>query len=77
MSIKDETDFDKHQELSLAQPLVHSAQDVNHKKASYYTAALQYIRCLPKPPRQFKAFFLTLFADNDYTKVLESGKILP
>lgn len=74
LAMKSEIDFDKYEALDLAQSLAHCTQDSNHKKASYYAAALQELRSrLAKPTMQFKAFFLTLFADSDYAKVLESN----
>lgn len=68
-----DADFAKYNAMSLAQSLVYCSQDSAHKKANYYAAALQEIRArLHKPAHEFKAYFLALFADSDYSKVLES-----
>ena len=73
LAFTSDTDFDKYNALSLAQSLVYCTLDTGHKKANYYAAALQEIRArLHKPSRDFKAYFLALFADSDYSKVLES-----
>ena len=72
-AIKDIIDFDKYEALSLAQALTYCAKDTNHKSAGFYTAALQELRSrLDRPVKEFKTFFLALFADKDYTKVLDS-----
>ena len=42
-------------------------------KANFYSVGLQEIRSLmDKPPVQFKAYFLTIFSDKDYSKITES-----
>ena len=43
------------------------------RQITYYSVALQEIRQrLHKPKEQFKAYFLALFSDRDYGKVLQS-----
>ena len=72
LATKDHIDFDKYEALSLAQALTYCAQDTHHKSAGFYRAALQEIRTrLDRPQMEFKAFFINLFADKEYTKVLE------
>ena len=71
LATKDYIDFDKY--YALAQALTYCAQDTHHKSAGFYRAALQEI-CIHMglSTKEFKAFFIALFADKEYTKVLES-----
>ena len=73
LAVKNGSDFDKYKALQLEQELVTCASNANHKKSSYYSVVLQEIRQrLHKPREQFKAYFLALFSDYDYGKVLQS-----
>jgi hypothetical protein len=65
LALKAPQDFDKYQVLAFAQELVRVATTTNHEKATYFSVGLQEIQArLDKPPAQFKAYFLTLFADS-------------
>ena len=48
------------------------AHRINNPKTSFLDAACQALRAqLDKPTDKFQAYFLALFSDKDYTKVLE------
>ena len=67
--LKRDADFDKYQALSLAQSLVHCAEDTNHKKDPYYNAALHEVRSRgSRPKAQFKAYFMALFLTTNMQK---------
>ncbi|KAK3731834.1 hypothetical protein QZH41_020195, partial [Actinostola sp. cb2023] len=66
-------DFDKYTALSMADDLVASAKELKHDKAPFLAAAAQALRDrIEKPIDQFQAYFLALFSDKDYTKVLDA-----
>jgi hypothetical protein len=49
------------------------AKDVGQEKSSFLAAATQALRDrTDKPLEQFQAYFLAIFADKDYAKVLNS-----
>ena len=64
-------DFDKYAALALAEDLVVVAQNSKHEKATFLSAATRALRDrLEKPVEQFQAYFMALFSDKDYSKVL-------
>ena len=58
----------------MADDLVASAKELKkHDKAPFLAAAAQALRDrLEKPIDQFQAYFLALFSEKDYTKVLDA-----
>ena len=73
LAMKSGPDFDKYEALQLAEELISCGSKAHHEKFTYFSVALQKIRQrLDKPKDQFKAYFLALFSDRDYGKVLES-----
>lgn len=67
------SDFDKYTALSMAESLADDARHKHHSKAAFLSAAVQTLRThLAKSTQLFQAYFLALFADKDYTKVLDS-----
>ena len=73
LALKSGSDFDKYETLQLAEELVTCASNTHHEKFAYCSVALQEIRQrLQKPKEQFEAYFLALFSDRDYGKVLQS-----
>ena len=70
-------DFDKYIALSIADDLVATAKELKHSKALFLAAAAHALRDrIEKPLDQFQAYFLALFSDEDYAKVLDSiGKL--
>jgi hypothetical protein len=66
-------DFYKYAALALAEDLVVVAQNSKHEKATFLSAATRALRDrLEKPVEQFQAYFMALFSDKDYSKVLDS-----
>ena len=66
-------DFDKYAALALAEDIVVVAHNSKHEKAAFLSAATKALReRLDKPLEQFQAYFLALFSDKDYSKVLDS-----
>ena len=66
-------DFDKYHALALAEDLVAAAQKAKHEKANFLSAATRALRDrLDKSREQFQAYFMALFSDKDYSKVLDS-----
>ena len=66
-------DFDKYTALGMVETASREAHRVNHEKTSYLEAAARTLRNhLEKPTAKFQAYFLALFSDKEYTKVLES-----
>ena len=50
------------------------AQNAKHEKATFLAAATHALRDrLEKPVEQFQAYFMALFSDKDYSKVLDSS----
>ena len=65
-------DFDNYTALSLAESLASQAKQVNHSKASFLAVASQTLRShLHKSDKVFQAYFIALFADKEYTQVLD------
>ena len=65
-------DFDKYTAVSMAEAASMEALRINDPKASFLDAACQTLRAqLDKPTDKFQAYFLALFSDKDYTKLLE------
>ena len=65
-------DFDKYTALSLAESLASQAKQVNHSKVSFLAVASQTLRShLHKSNKVFQAYFIALFADKEYTQVLD------
>lgn len=57
----------------MAESLADGARKKQHSKAAFLSAAVQTLRThLSKSTQLFQAYFLALFADKDYTKVLDS-----
>ena len=66
------SDFDKYTALSMAESLASDAKQVNHSKASFLAIASQTLRShLQKSNKVFQAYFLALFADKEYTQILD------
>jgi hypothetical protein len=66
-------DFDKYTAVALAETASRESHRMNDPKASFLEAASQTLRAhLQKPADKFQAYFLALFSDKEYTKVLES-----
>ena len=66
------TDFDKYSALSMAESLASDAKQHNHPKASFLAVASQTLRGhLQKPTKLFQAYFLALFADMEYSQILD------
>ena len=66
------SDFDKYAALSMAESLASDAKQVNHSNASFLAVALQMLRShLQKSNNVFQDYFLALFADEEYTQVLD------
>ena len=57
----------------MLEDLVASARTANHKETSFLSAAARALReRFDKPIAQFQSYFLVLFGDKDYSKVLDS-----
>ncbi|KAJ7391200.1 hypothetical protein OS493_019331 [Desmophyllum pertusum] len=67
--LRSEADFDKYTALSMAEKCCPRAHRLSHDKASFLDAAIQGLQASTD---KFQAYFLTLFSDKDYTKVLDS-----
>ena len=66
-------DFDKYEALRLAEQLAAIVRSSNHAKASFYDLAASSLReRLSVQNGHFKAYFLALLAEKDYSTVLES-----
>ena len=71
-SLRKMVDFDKYAALSMAESLASDAKQNSHPKASFLSIASQTMRgYLDKDPKQFRAYFLAFFAENEYTRVLD------
>lgn len=56
----------------MAEILAHEANQENHEKAPFFKVALLALRDrIDAPKTQFHAYFMALFSDDDYTKVLD------
>lgn len=66
-------DFDKYQALHLAEQLASVAKSTAHEKATnfdFISASLrEKMHCLVM---QFKAYFLALLADKEFTKIIDT-----
>ena len=71
--MRHDLDFDKYEALRLAEQLAAIARSSNHAKASFYDLAASSLReRLSVQDGHFKAYFLALLAEKDYSTVLES-----
>ena len=70
--MRHDLDFDKYEALRLAEQLAAIAQSSNHAKASFYDLAASLRERLSVQNGHFKAYFLALLAEKDYSTVLES-----
>ena len=71
--LRREHDFDKYKALSMAEDLIAVARNTKHEKVAFLSAAARALRDrLDKPISQFQGYFLALFSDQDYSKVLDS-----
>ena len=71
--MRHDLDFDKYEALRLAEQLAAIARSSNHAKASFYDLAASSLReRLSVQNGHFKAYFLALLAEKDYSTVLES-----
>ena len=71
--MRHDLDFDKYEVLRLAEQLAAIARSSNHAKASFYDLAASSLReRLSVQNSHFKAYFLALLAEKDYSTVLES-----
>lgn len=56
----------------MAESLASDAKQHNHPKASFLAVASQTLRGhLQKPTKLFQAYFLALFADKEYSQILD------
>ena len=66
-------DFDQYTALAMADTLAKEAQDKAHPKASFFNVALLALRDrTEKPKAEFHAYFMTLFAGDEYNKVYDT-----
>lgn len=66
-------DFDKYDALALAERLLQVAQAKSHPKVASYDIILGTLREKMQVPReQFKAYFLALLAEKEYSGILDS-----
>jgi len=71
--LRRKTDFDKYIAMSMADDLVVTARGAKHNQAPFLaTAALALRERFDKPVGLFQQYFLALFGDKDYSKVLDS-----
>ena len=71
--LRSEADFDKYHAVTLAEAAAVEAHRAADPKAYFLDAACQTLRSsLSRPTDRFKAYFLALFSDKDYTKILDS-----
>ena len=71
--LRSAVDFDKYTALSMAESVAREAHHLSHETASFLDAALQGpCSHLQASPENFQAYFLAIFSDKDYTKVLDS-----
>ena len=65
-------DFDKYTALSMAESLTSDAKQNSHPKASFFSIPFQTMRgYLDNDTKQFRVYFLDLFAEKEYTQVLD------
>ena len=66
-------DFDKYEALRYAEELASVAKSSSHPKAASYDVIASTLReKLHVPDEQFKAYFLALLADKDFSRVIET-----
>ena len=66
-------DFDKYETLRLAEELVSVAKTTSDTKAGSYDIIATTLReKIYVPKEQFKAFFLALLADKEYTRIFDT-----
>ena len=66
-------DFDKYEALSMAERLSHVAHSTKHPKATVYDITVETLREKLHSPRDpFKAYFLALLAEKEYSGILDS-----
>ena len=66
-------DFDKYDALALVEQLATSSKINNDEKAHTYSAILSTLReKLSSPTKQFKAYYVALLADKEYSKLLDT-----
>ena len=66
-------DFDKYEALRLAEELVSVAKTTSDTKAASYDIIATTLReKIYVPKEQFKAFFLALLADKEYTRIFDT-----
>ena len=66
-------DFDKYEALCLAEELVSVAKTTSDTKAASYDIIATTLReKIHVPKEQFKAFFLALLADKEYTRIFDT-----
>ena len=66
-------DFDKYEALRLAEELVSVAKTTSDTKAASYDIIATTLReKIHVPKEQFKAFFLALLADKEYTRIFDT-----
>lgn len=66
-------DFDKYEALSLAEQLLQVAQSTKHAKCTAYNIIVETLRDKLRTPRdQFKAYYLALLAEKEYSGILDS-----
>ena len=71
--LRSKADFDKYTALSMAESVAREALRLSYDKASFLDAAIQGLRPrLQVSTDKFQAYFLALFSDKDYAKVLDS-----
>ena len=71
--LRSAADFDKYTALSMAESVAQEAHRLSHEKASFLDAAVQGLRPrLQASTEKFQAYFLALFSDEDYPKMLDS-----
>lgn len=66
------SDFDKYIALTMADELVAEAKTAHHKEANFLKVAAKALRDrFDEPLESFQSYFLALFGDKDYVRVLE------
>lgn len=71
--LRSQADFDKYTALSMAESAAQEVHQLSHDKASFLDAAIQGLRPrLQVSTDKFQTYFLALFSDKDYAKVLNS-----
>jgi hypothetical protein len=72
-ALRHTVDFDKYTALAMAEDLGRFAHLHQHDKAAFLDVATQTLRSyLDKSQDHFRAYFLALFSDKNYSKILDS-----